>query len=435
MTQAQRRRGTTPAEAESIREPMTPRGRRYRWVVLAAGVFAQASAASVLQGIPSLSPILRSQFSLTLTSLGLVLAASTVGLLLFLVPWGFLADRIGERWVMTVGLLLGAAALVGAALSTSVPALAVSMVSAGAACASVNAASGRAVILWFPRSERGLAMGARQTAIPLGAAVASIARPAAARAWGLGGALLAAAAGCGVGALVVWLFVRDPGTAGDEDGPPPIDAARGGDRKAVLQLCVVSLLLVVPQLTVVGFLVVYLVDGHAMSAAAAAGMLAIVQLGGGAARIGLGAWSDRRGARIAPLQYVATVTGVLFALAVVGELIGGVIAVAVLVLAGFASISWNGLAFTAIGELAEPKRIGLTLGVQNTAVAAGMAITPPLMGIVVESSSWPFAFGAVACVAAIAAVILRSLAASGREPEVTNMTHAGKTSFRRPTAN
>lgn len=403
----------TRAEEEPVLEVPKPGASRYRWVVLAAGVFAQASAASVLQGMPSLSPTLRSQFSLTLTALGIVLAASTVGLLMFLIPWGLLADRIGERWVMTVGLLLGTTALLGAAASTSVMALVVSMILAGAACASVNAASGRAVILWFPRSERGFAMGARQTAIPLGAAVASIALPAAARTWSLSAAFLTAAAGCAVGAIVVWAFIRDPELSGDEDTMVSTPERETGNRRAVVRLCIVSFLLILPQLTIVGFLVVYLVDGHAMSAAAAAGMLAIVQLGGGAARIALGAWSDRRGTRIAPLQYVATVTSVLFVVAVIGELIGGTIAVIVLVFAGFASISWNGLAFTAIGELAPPNRIGFLLGVQNTAVAAGMTITPPLMGIVVETTSWSFAFAVVAVVAAVAALILKQLRGAG----------------------
>ncbi|MDI9917685.1 MFS transporter [Rhodococcus sp. IEGM 1379] len=382
--------------------------------------------------MPSLSPTLRSQFSLTLTSLGMVLAASTVGLLLFLIPWGLLADRIGERWVMTMGLLLGATALLGAAVSTSVASLMISMVLAGAACASVNAASGRAVILWFPRNERGFAMGARQTAIPLGAAVASLALPAAAHAWGLRGAFITAAAGCTAGALVVWAFIRDPDLLGSEENPAQTPESGTNGRRAVIQLCVVSFLLILPQLTIVGFLVVYLVDGHAMSAAAAAGLLAVVQLGGGAARLGLGAWSDRRGSRIGPLQYVATVTSALFVIAVVGELVGGAVAVIALVLAGFASISWNGLAFTAIGELAPPNRIGLLLGIQNTAVAAGMTVTPPLMGIVVDATSWSFAFGVVATVAALAALILSRLTAAGNGSRVTNTKHVRKSRFRTP---
>ncbi len=382
----------------------------YRWVVLAAGVFAQGAAASVLQGLPSLATTLRAERDLSLAALGLVLAASTVGLLLALVPWGWLADRVGERWVMTWGLLLTAAALVGASRAGSVAVLMVSLLLAGAACASVNAASGRAVIMWFPRRQRGIAMGTRQTAIPLGAALAALGLPVAARAWGLPGAFLSAAVVLVVAAVVVCVFVTDPRSPPDGDEETAGEPAQpAGSSRAVVLLCGVSALLVIPQLTIVSFLVIYLVDGHGISAATAVVLLAVVQLGGGAARIGLGWWSDRTGSRVGPLRAVALVTTGLLLAAAAGELVGGVVAVAALVLAGFAAISWNGLAFTAVGELADPRRIGFVLGVQNTAVAAGMALTPPVMGTVVELSSWAVAFAAVAAAAALASVVLSRL--------------------------
>ena len=51
------------------------------------------------------------------------------------------------------------------------------LVLAGALGASVNAASGRAVMGWFHARERGLALGIRQTAIPIGGAAAAAGLP------------------------------------------------------------------------------------------------------------------------------------------------------------------------------------------------------------------------------------------------------------------
>lgn len=68
----------------------------YRWVVLAAGVVAQAASAAVLQGLPGLAPRLRDEFGLSLTGLGVLLASVTVGLVATLVLWGALADRVGS---------------------------------------------------------------------------------------------------------------------------------------------------------------------------------------------------------------------------------------------------------------------------------------------------------------------------------------------------
>ena len=58
-------------------------------------------------------------------------------------------------------------------------------VAAGAAGASVQSASGRAVMQWFPRKERGLAFGIRQTAIPVGGLLGALALPALVDAGGL----------------------------------------------------------------------------------------------------------------------------------------------------------------------------------------------------------------------------------------------------------
>ena len=65
---------------------------------------------------------------------------------------------------------------------------------AGAAGSSVNSASGRAVMAWFPAEQRGLALGIRQAAIPIGGALAAIALPPIEQAGGVQAAFLAIAA-------------------------------------------------------------------------------------------------------------------------------------------------------------------------------------------------------------------------------------------------
>ena len=83
-----------------------------------------------------------------------------------------------------------------------------------------------------------------------------------------------------------------------------------------------------------------------------------------------------------------------------------------LLLTGVVAISWNGLAFTAVGELAGPGRAGSALGLQNSAVAFGAALTAPLLGAVVDRSDWAVGFAAAAGSALVALLLLRGL----REP-------------------
>jgi sugar phosphate permease len=379
----------------------SPRPASYRWVVLGAGVLAQAASAAVLQGLPGLAPQLRSEYGLGLTGLGVLLGSVTLGLLSTLVLWGVLADRFGERRVMTGGLLLAVGALVATTRTTTVGPLMGWLVLAGAAGASVNAASGRAVLGWFGPGERGFAMGVRQTALPLGAGLAAAGLPPVANAGGLDAAFLVLAGGCLLGAVVVLALVREAPSqpvriAG---GLAPIRDPR------IRRFGVVSLLLVIPQFAVVAFLVVYLVDEHDVRPASAALLLAAVQLAGGAGRIVAGRWSDRIGLRVVPLRRLATTICALFVLLAGLELLEVPAAVPLLLVTGIVAISWNGLAFTAVGELAGPGRAGTALGLQNTAVALGAALTAPLLGAVVDRSDWEVGF-AVAAVAALAAVLL-----------------------------
>jgi len=90
---------------------------RYRWVVLAAGTLAQASFSATSVGLPALSPTLKSEYGLSLTETGVVLAAVGIGMLFTLLPWGLVADRVDERWVIATG-LTGAAALLVVASTT-----------------------------------------------------------------------------------------------------------------------------------------------------------------------------------------------------------------------------------------------------------------------------------------------------------------------------
>ena len=77
---------------------------RYRWVVLGAGVTAQAAYSALGTGVAVLVPDLRQEYGLSLGQIGLLLAAASGGMVLTLIAWGLLTDRVGERVVVALGL-------------------------------------------------------------------------------------------------------------------------------------------------------------------------------------------------------------------------------------------------------------------------------------------------------------------------------------------
>ena len=186
---------------------------RYRWAILAVGVLAQAALAALQHGLPALNPMLRSAYGLSLPEIGLVLAAANWGIMSTLLLWGALADRHGERIVIAVGLGGSSLCILAATSAGGVAMLVAWLVLAGALG---SAASGRAVMRWFSRGERGFALGIRQMAIPLGSALAALALPLIAAGFGLAAALTALAAGAAVGAVccALWLTAPPKGEAG-----------------------------------------------------------------------------------------------------------------------------------------------------------------------------------------------------------------------------
>ncbi|ARG60874.1 MFS transporter, partial [Mycobacterium kansasii] len=112
-----------------------------------------------------------------LTQAGLLASMPSWGMVVTLVAWGYVLDRVGERIVMTVGSALTAAAAYAAASVHSLTLMGIYLFLGGMAAASCNSAGGRLVSGWFPPHQRGLAMGIRQTAQPLGIALGALVIP------------------------------------------------------------------------------------------------------------------------------------------------------------------------------------------------------------------------------------------------------------------
>jgi sugar phosphate permease len=379
----------------------------YRWVVLAVGTLGQASFSALSTGLPALAPALRDGYSLGLTQVGVALGSVGAGAMLGVLPWGILADRVGERRVAAVGLAGAAAALVGAAWSDGFVELVAALVAAGLFGTSVSAASGRAVMAWFGREERGLALGIRQTAVPLGGGAAAASLPWIVSSGGLRAAFLvlaAASLAAGV-AGAVWMRER----VGAVHPADPVDARPLRDRRLWL-LAGASSLLLVTQITDVFFLVLFLHQHRAVRAGAAAALLALAQLLGAVARVGSGGWSDRLGARIVPLRRLALA---IAATTVLVALLGDAplwLLVPTLLAASGAALSWNGLSFTAAAELAGGAASGAALGFQQTVLWLVAAVVPVGFAALVDATSWRLGFALAALCPLLGYAALRPLA-------------------------
>jgi sugar phosphate permease len=374
--------------------------------MLAASTLAQACAAIMMHGPAFLIATLNEREGLSLGQAGLVAAAPTVGVMAALVAWGAVTDAYGERIVLLIGLTGTAVFGLGAVLSGSLVMFSILIGLAGASAASSNAASGRVVVGWFPPERRGLAMGIRQMAQPVGVGVAAITIAVVAKGHGIHAAIAVPTAAAALAALVVAAVVIDPPRPAK-----PAGAARGhgnpyrGDG-FLARIHAVSVLLVVPQFVVWTFALVWLVQDRGWSEAAAGAVVAVAQVFGALGRIAVGQLSDVVRSRMRPLRWVALAAAAVMLLLGATAGVGWWVAVPLMVVATVLTVADNGLAFTAVAERAGPFWSGRALGIQNTAQFLSSSLVPPLGGLAVAAMGFPWAFALAAAFPVLAAPLV-----------------------------
>jgi sugar phosphate permease len=371
-------------------------GTARRWSMLGASVAAQAGASVAINGPAFLIPSLQEDRGLSLAEAGTMAAMPIAGVMVSLFVWGLVVDRVGERTVLLTG--LGATALLSLAATfvEQTLTLAAVLFAVGMAAASTASASGRIVVGWFPPERRGLAMGIRQMAQPLGVAVAAATIAVTAHRAGLQAALWIPVAAVVLALVTVLAIVLDPprptATAALTANPYRAD-------RFLLRVHGVSVLLVVPQFVVWTYSLTWLVQEREWSPAAAGALVAGTHVLGAFGRIAVGHLSDVVGSRVRPLRWVALAAGATMGLLGLTEPLG--IAVVVLVVASTVTVADNGLAFTSVAERAGSYWSGRALGVQNTAQYLMAAAAAPVAGLAI--THWGYA--AVFAVSALCPVV------------------------------
>jgi sugar phosphate permease len=234
-------------------------------------------------------------------------------------------------------------------------------------------------------------MGTRQTAQPLGVALAALGLPVLARAHGPYLALVFPAGLCALAAVLVLTLVADPPRPPRAPGtPPPGSPYRGSTGLARVHLA--SAMLVVPQFAVSAFTLVYLVGERHWDATTAGRVVFGFQLAGAAGRVVTGVWSDRVRSRLRPMRQLAVASATLMLFIAVGAATGLWFVVVGFALASVVTVADNGLAYTSVAELAGAEWSGRALGVQNTIQNVAAVGTAPLLAAIIGGGHYAAGF-------------------------------------------
>ncbi|WP_198968007.1 MFS transporter [Mycobacterium shottsii] len=363
-----------------------------RWWIVIVSLIVTASSFLFINGVAFLIPRLENARDTPLAEAGLLASMPSWGMVVTLVAWGYVLDHVGEQIVMTVGSALTAIAAYAAASVDSLLLMGIYLFLGGMAAASCNSAGGRLVSGWFPPHQRGLAMGIRQTAQPLGIALGALVIPELAE-HSIHNALMFPAAFCTIAAVASLVGVVDPPRKSRKVASKEELASPYRGSAVLWRIHASSALLMMPQTVTVTFMLVWLMNHHGWPVATAGILVTVSQLLGALGRIAVGRWSDRVGSRMRPVRVIAIASAAaLFLLALVDDE-GSRYDVLLMITITVIAVLDNGLQATAITEYAGPYWSGRALGVLNTTQRLMAAAGPPIFGALITTAAYPLAWG------------------------------------------
>jgi ACS family hexuronate transporter-like MFS transporter len=363
--------------------------------------------------LPPLTPFLRDELKLTHAEVGWLMSFIYIGVVSSSLFFGWITDRLGERRALTLGLGIQGVFMIGFARAHAFLLGGLLLLLSGIGYSSVNPATTKGVMRWFPPQGRATAMGIKQTGIPLGGILASSTLPAVALAFGWRVSVVLASAVTLVSILAVRIGI--PLAPPLQDQPAGLRWARLREvlsNRAILALSIMGIFLAGAQLAILTHLVLFLKKEYLFSTVLAGFFLALVQGGGIAGRIGWGLVSDflARGRRKSILCIIGIIAVVqLFLLGRVGPGIPAGLLVFFIILLGSTTIGYHGVLFGLLGEIVRKEVVGLATGFSLTITFLGIVLYPPLFGYLVDrlgsySPAWDML--ALSWVVALAILIL-----------------------------
>jgi MFS family permease len=335
---------------------------------------------------------------------GAVYAAVSLGSAIALIPAGMLVDRLGARGVLVIGGVVNGLGTAAAAGLTNAWAFSAALLVAGIGGSAVPVAGMSSLLRAFPPEKRGVVMGWRQLAVPLGGTIGAIALPLLTDADGVPLAMFACAVAVATTSIAFGLLVHHPRAEGTVEG-------RTGLR-SVFAVPGIRPTLTVAFVYIIGLTAVLT---YYIPAARSAGLtrsqaaigFVIVNVVAGLSRPVWGTLADRGGGtrRTRTLREIGVVGAAAAAVMLPALHAGVVTGLTVTAVLAFGVFGFNGIVYLLVGELAGAARQGVAVGVASTVIFGSSAIIAPVAGLVVENVGYGALWAMTAAAGAVGALI------------------------------
>jgi len=373
-----------------------------RYEVLALFTGAMVGASLWLMATGALMPSFTAALHIGQTQLGAILSVQMIGSVAMTSVAGLLTDRFGDRTVVLWSGLIMGFALITASLVENYAWLGFWLLVYGIGYAAVTPAGSHAIIFFFRKMDRGLAMGIRQCGVPIAGTVGSILLPAIALRYDYRGALAAA----GVLTLLACMTA-----AGLYREPKELQGERVSLREMLVEMIAIardsrlilltltSMVLICSQFALMGFLTLTLVHEAGYALPLAVAIFTVSQVAAIAGRLAWGWLSDNafHGNRALPLAVLCVLVAlVALGVATIGVATPAWLATVLACALGLTAESWLGVSIIGFAEIGGEEHSGSALGVALTWTLLAAFLTPTVFGALVEAHGYGFAWRAVA---------------------------------------
>jgi len=399
--------------AEAITKESTS---RYRWVILGICWLAYIVVFMHRLSVGPLGPFLKEDLQLSSTQVASLMSAAAFGYMCTVPIAGWLADRIGVRWMLGTGSLIGGIFITLMFFAHSFTLGLVIMAVAGLGCGCLMPSTTKAILVWFPLKERASAMGFKQTAVNVGGIIAAATLPAIALTLGWRyGFLIIGCVAIVIGVICFTLY-KDPT---EEVSPSASEShgstASGAVRKAlkgrdIWLLTAAGTFVAITEFAVIAHLVLYLTEALLFAAVAAGGFLAMTEAGGAFGKPISGLLSDRvfGGSRKKPyilMCGIAALTCIIISF--LPSTSPAWMLPIICIIFGFAGIGWGGLHLTLVGEFAGKEAAATVVGITSVFTMIGVMVGPLVFGYLVDTTgSYRLPWLFIAICAAVALLLL-----------------------------
>ncbi|HHL3304019.1 TPA: MFS transporter [Bacillus cereus] len=388
----------------------------YKWVMLIVATIAQTTATLITYGVGVFALFWKEEYALTNMESGLLVSVVNVGPLFCMLFVGRLLDQYNEKILISISSFLLGSSLLLTNIVNGFNGLLFVLLLIGMFYSVSQPGGSKVILKWFPKENRGLAMGIRQAGIPIGGALAGVLIPFLTVQYNMTYAINSIACICIIGGVLFFVFYKEPYVQ-EEARKGHIKISFWMELKVVIckkelypiyitGICMISL-----QMVLVGHFMKFLAGEQSITSIVAGTVLSVMFFSGMIGRIALAAISDvfYKGNRRIPLFIAVCASIGLILLLVINinihTITSGVL-YSISALLGFFSIGWFSLFIAEVAELASEESVGITVSVALTLNQIAIIVAPVLFGYIVDEKGYAYAWLCIVVLLSISAVSL-----------------------------